>query len=69
MMKTLFSFVLLLQIFLIISAFQAFTQAKKLTLVGEKTLLSFYKPFLTEIRLENNLRWSYSRSKYVKSGE
>ena len=67
--KTLLLFVMLLQIFLLMSAFQAYTQAKNMHMSEDRNIFSFYKPFLTEIHLKNNLRWSYSRNKYVKLGE
>lgn len=69
---TLFAIIVLFQIFLLLSANKAYNEAKKrdVAYVKGKTVLDFYrpslhKPFVKEIYLDADTRWSYHRECYL----
>ena len=69
---TLFLIVVLFQVFLLLSANKAYNEAKKIdvTYVKGKTILDFYrpslqKPFVKEIYIDAETRWSYHRECYL----
>jgi len=64
--------VILFQAFLLISANKAYEEAKKINIeyVKDKTVLDFYrpdihKPFVKEIYINDDTRWSYHRECYL----
>ena len=59
---------LLVQIYLMGTAIVAY-KTMKLTENKKYSLLYFYRPLNLEIRLDNGLRWSYGRVKFVGDGE
>ncbi|CAA6804130.1 MAG: Unknown protein [uncultured Sulfurovum sp.] len=61
---------ILLQLFLMGSSILAYKSVKVLDIKENKTysLFYFYRPFISEIRLDNGMRWSYSRVKFVNDG-
>ncbi len=61
---------MLLQLYLMGSAIEAYKAVKVLNIKEskEQSLLSFYKPYIYEIRLSNGMRWSYVRVKFVNNG-
>lgn len=64
--------IVLFQVFLLLSANKAYNEAKKINseYVKGKTVLDFYrpslhKPFVKEIYIDANTRWSYHRECYL----
>ena len=62
---------LLFQIFIVGSAISAYKAVKVLDTTKKKeySLWYFYRPLSLEIRLDNGLRWSYGRVKFVGKSE
>lgn len=58
---------MLFQVFLLFSANLAYTEAVKLEVKGieDKTFWSFYSPYMEEIYIDEDTRWSYHRFNYV----
>ena len=62
---------LLFEIFIVGSAISAYKAVKVLDTTENKeySILYFYRPLSLEIRLDNGLRWSYGRVRFVEKGE
>jgi len=66
-LKLLIFIAFLFQVFLLFSANKAYDEAKKIDVeyVKNKNILDFYSPFVKEIYITPNTRWSYHRECYL----
>ena len=66
-LKLIIFIALLFQGFLLFSAFNAYSEAEKINkkYVENNSILDFYSPYIKEIYIDDDTRWSYHRECYL----